>query len=136
MSIYRISLLFIVLGLAAFNSHANNTQNGCLNYEPETVSLTGTLLRRSAVNVSGQKEVIWVLRLAKPACVNASEGDDFNVKRTRVTDVQLVLEPEMFAKYRGLIGKKSTARGTLFGEHTAHHFTPVLLDVAEMKRVN
>ena len=85
------------------------------------------------MNASDQKEVVWILRLAKPVCVNADEVSDFNVERPRVTDVQLVLEPEMFAKYRSLLGKKVRATGTLFGEHTAHHFTPVLLDVTAVE---
>jgi len=85
------------------------------------------------MNVSGQKEVVWILRLAKPVCVNADEASDFNVERSRVTDVQLVLEADMFKKYRALLGKKVRAMGTLFGEHTAHHFTPVLLDVTAVE---
>ena len=122
-------LVLILLGATCFVARARS----CVNYEPEIVSLVGTLSRRTVVNVSEQKEVIWILRLARPVCVTAVEGDDINVKRARVTDVQLVLEPEMFKMYRGLVGKKVRATGTLFGQHTAHHFTPVLLDVAEME---
>lgn len=94
--------------------------------------MIGTVSRKSFINVSDQKEVVWVLKLAKPICVNPDEDSDFNLKRSEVSDVQLVLEPGMFKKYRHLVGKRVTTRGTLFGEHTAHHFTPVLLDVTEM----
>jgi hypothetical protein len=124
MIFFRLSLFSIVFALSAFSNLAAppvaGTMQGCLNYEPAEVALEGA---------SDQKEVVWILRLAKPVCVKADEGSDFNVERSRVTDVQLVLEADMFAKYRGLLGKRVRAMGTLFGEHTAHHFTPILLDV-------
>ena len=133
MIIFRLSLFSIVLALSALSTLAAppvaRTMQVCLNYEPAEVALEGTISRRSFMNASDQKEVVWILRLAKPVCVNADEGSDFNVERSRVTDVQLVLDADMFAKYRRLLGKKVRAAGTLFGEHTGHHFTPVLLDV-------
>jgi len=134
---YRISLLLIVIALTAFTSRSNVPDavalQGCVSYEPAKVSLEGTISLRSFLNASDQKEVVWILRLAKPVCVDAAEDSDFNVKRSRVTDVQLVLEPDMFNSYRRLLGKRVRATGTLFGEHTAHHFTPVLLDVTQVR---
>lgn len=139
MGTYRNLLVLTFLGLAAFSVSAKDTSpqsvQECLNYEPENVSLTGTISRRTFINVSEQKEVVWIMKFAKPICVNADKENDFNVERSRVSDVQLVLDPEMFGKYRKLLGKKVTATGTLFGEHTAHHFTPVLLDVSEIRPV-
>jgi hypothetical protein len=136
MGTFRNLLLLTFLGLAAVSAIAQDTSSAsvqkCLNYEPETVSLTGTIARRTFINVSEQKEVVWILKIVKPICLKGDEGSDFNVKRSRVSDIQLVLDPEMFGKYRGLLGKKVSATGTLFGEHTAHHFTPVLLDVSEI----
>jgi hypothetical protein len=140
MIFFRLSLFSIVFALSAFNIIAAppvaGTMQGCLNYEPAQNALEGTISRRTFMNASDQKEVVWILRLAKPVCVNADEGSDFNVERSRVTDVQLVLEADMFAKYRGLLGKRVRAMGTLFGEHTGHHFTPVLLDVTAVKLIS
>jgi len=137
MTCYRISFLLLLFGLTAFTCRANESAaasfTDCLNYEPDPVTLVGTVSRKTFLNVSEQKEIVWILELAKPICVNADEGSDFNLHRTRVSEVQLVLEPEMFGKYRRLLGKKVKATGTLFGEHTAHHFTPVLLDVTEIR---
>ena len=137
MSSFRSTLLLILLGIATFTAGANATPGDslqkCVDYEPETVSLLGSVSRRTFLNANDKKEVVWVLKLREPICVNADERSDLNVKRSRVSDVQLVLEPEMFGKYRRLLGKKVRATGTLFGEHTAHHFTPVLLDVTEVK---
>ena len=44
---------------------------------------------------------------------------------------------DSYKEYIDLVGKQVTATGTLFGEHTGHHHTPVLLTVrqlAEAKR--
>ena len=137
MIFFRLSLFSIVFALSALNILAAptvaGTMRGCLNYEPAEVALEGTISRRTFMKASDQKEVVWILRLAKPVCVNADEGSDFNVERSRVTDVQLVLDSDMYTKYRRLLGKKVRATGTLFGEHTAHHFTPILLDVTAVK---
>jgi hypothetical protein len=134
---YRISLLLIVIVLTAFTSRSNEpvavALQGCVSYEPAKVALEGTISRRTFMNASDQKEVVWILRLAKPVCVSADVGSDVNVERSRVTDVQLVLDADMYGKYRRLLGKKVKATGTLFGEHTAHHFTPVLLDVTAVE---
>lgn len=126
----RILFLLIVLSAAAFTCRA---QEKCINYEPEVVNLVGNIARRTFINANDQKEVMWVLKLATPVCANATEGDDFNVRRSRVTDVQLVLDPEMYSTYRQLVGKRVKATGSLFGEQTAHHFTPVLLAVKEIE---
>ena len=136
MSTYRNLFLLIFVAFAVSTANAQATpaasRQECVAYEPEIVSLVGTISRRTFINVSEQKEIVWVLKLAKPICVEADEGSDFNVGRSGMTDVQLVLEPEMFRKFRSLLGKQVRATGTLFGEHTAHHFTPVLLDVSEI----
>ena len=137
MSNSRNFLLSILLALAATATNANSPSAAalqeCVDYGPATVSLIGTISRRTFINASEQKEIVWVLNLAKPICVNAGENSDFNVERAGVSEVQLVLEPEMFGKYRALVGKKVRATGTLFNEPTVHHFTPVLLDVSRMK---
>lgn len=111
---------------------SKNKTAKCLAYEPEKVSLRGQLSRKTVVNASNQKETIWTLKLDAPACVNADAENEFNVKQNRVLDVQLVLTAEMFKKYRALVNKKIAARGTLFGAHTQHHFTDVLMIVEEV----
>jgi hypothetical protein len=131
---YRISFLLIFFSLAAFTCLAGRynirATLECVNYEPETVSLVGTLSRRTFINASDQKEVVWILKLAEPICVNADDENDFNVRRSSVTDVQLVvLDRSVYSKHRELLGRRAKVTGTLFGEHTAHHFTPVLLSL-------
>jgi hypothetical protein len=118
---------------AQTSKQTNSKTAKCLSYEPEKVSLRGQLLRKTLVNASNQKETIWTIKLDAPVCINADAENEMNVKQNRVTDVQLVLTTEMFKKYRAQLNKKIEASGTLFGGHTQHHFTDVLMIVEEIK---
>jgi len=46
----------------------------------------------------------------------------------------LVLNKEDGERVRDLLGKRVVATGTLFGAHTEHHHTPVLLTVTFIDR--
>ncbi|HEX8399908.1 MAG TPA: DUF4431 domain-containing protein [Pyrinomonadaceae bacterium] len=125
-------LLFVFISIVSVAA-ANAQTAKCLSYEPKKVSLRGHLLRKSVVNASNQKETIWTIKLDAPICVKADAGNEFNVAVKRLTDVQLVLSSEQFKKYRANLNKKIEAGGTLFGAHTQHHFTNVLMIVEEIK---
>ncbi len=47
--------------------------------------------------------------------------------------MQLVLTPDEYQTNKGMLGKDVVARGTLFGAHTGHHHTPVLLITKSME---
>ena len=99
----------------------------CLEYEPKTVNLSGILAREThagppnyeSINRGDKRETIWVLRLSKQICVTGT--DDINVQEGNQREVQLVLEPEQFKKYRKLIGHGVVVAGKLFHAHTGHH---------------
>ena len=112
---------------------AAQAQNGCLNYEPENVTLSGKLTRLSMKNISGQKETIYVLKLKSPVCVNADTENEYNLPQRGVRDVQLAFDAEKYKAARLLINKNVKVSGTIFGEHTQHHFTKVLMSVSEIK---
>jgi hypothetical protein len=110
----------------------------CLNYEPDTVSLKGTIKRRTfagppnyeSVAKGDQPEVMWVLQLARPICVSAS-GDRKDEKN--VSKLQLVFKgTEDYRRYRSFVGKRVTVNGTLFSAQTGHHYTRVLLTVTNI----
>ena len=112
---------------------AAQAQNRCLNYEPENVTLRGKLIRVPMKNISGQKETIYVLKLKTPICVNADAENEYNPQHSGIRDIQLAFSAEKFKSSRSLLNKNVTVSGTLFGEHTQHHFTKVLLMVATIK---
>lgn len=113
---------------------AAQAQTDCLNYEPENVTLSGKLIRLSMKNISGQKEMIYTLRLETPICVNADAENEYNPQQSDVKDIQLAFDAEKFKSSRSLLNKNVTVSGTLFGEHTQHHFTKVLMSVSEIKQ--
>ena len=109
---------------------------GCLPYGPERVSITGTLARHMFYGAPGfgedpqhdHKETGFYLELATPICTLAG-GDYYDKPLDGIRRVQLVLDADGYARLRPLLGRRVALRGTLFGAITAHHHTPVLLDV-------
>jgi len=81
-------------------------------------------------------ENVWILNLEKPINVhqekpNLEEGD-FNSTQYDIDRIQLVT-----AKHKVDINKFKdkviSVKGTFWGAHTGHHFTPVLMDVIDIK---
>jgi hypothetical protein len=105
----------------------------CLNYEPEIVSLRGRLVRRTFINASNKRENVFLLELSKPICVNEDLNNEFNLQQKNVQRIQLALSD--YRKAKKLVGKLVEAKGTLFGGHTQHHFTAVLLSVNQIKAI-
>ena len=124
-------LLLIILTTSEPSSPAQK----CVAYEPDTVSVTGTIKRRTfagppnyeSVARGDQPEQVWVLRLARPICVSAS-GDQ---EEKNVSDLQLVFTDaeKDYQRYRSFVGRRVTVNGRLFHAHTGHHHTTVLLTV-------
>lgn len=124
--------IFAIL-LSSIFALAANAQTDCLSYEPENVSLSGKLTRLAMKNISGQKETIYVLQLKTPICVNADAQNEYNPKQSGIKDVQLAFDAEKYKFARSMVNKNVIVSGTLFGEHTQHHFTKVLLSVTKIR---
>lgn len=108
----------------------------CESYEPVVIELRGTIIRKTFpgppnydnIRKGDAAETYWLLKLDSPVCVNADKvRPDQNPAQKDLRTVQLVLDGEVYKKYRGLVGKHVVAKGSLFGQITAHHHTPVLL---------
>jgi hypothetical protein len=133
----------LLLGLIlSTGSLAQTTANStCLSYEPSVVKLTGTLVSKTYpgppnyndIRRGDGAETSWFVNLTEPVCVNEdSKQPDLNPARKGVHTVQLTLSGEQYKKYKMLMGRKVVGTGTLFGEHTGHHYTPVLLTVSTL----
>jgi hypothetical protein len=126
------------------------SQNGeaadCLRYEPAAARLTGTIIRKTfpgspnyeSVRLGDRSETVWLLVLPKSICIDRDKDDpDLNVAQKDVGQLQLVfLDPTLYQKYAGLVGKRALATGTLYGAHTGHHHTPVLLTVRSLEQAD
>lgn len=110
----------------------------CLRYEPSVVKMTGALVRRTfpgppnyeSIHQGGKPETYWLLDLTQAVCVDEDKAEpDLNPAQKDVRRVQLVLDDKAYKTHKDLVGKRVVATGTLFGAHTGHHHTPVLLTV-------
>lgn len=137
-TIYSVFFLIVFCLLFtgnAFSVSAQTKKNAkCLVYEPEIVNLSGKLIRKIFVNASEQKETVWLVKLESPNCVASDAGNEFNSAFNKITEVQLVFNNEQLRKSKNLVNQKVFVTGTLFAGHTQHHFTDVLLMVAEVKK--
>jgi hypothetical protein len=115
--------------------------DSCLAYEPTVSTLAGVITKvdfpgtpeYQDFSKGGKKETYWILKLNKPFCVRGKESDTLNVTEANVTEVQLVLGSMLYDKYRSLMEKPVTAKGTLFHAVTVHHHTQVLLQVQSIE---
>jgi hypothetical protein len=132
-------LLLLISSIRCFGQKA--IESHCLSYEPSVVKLTGILQRKvfpgppnyEDLRRGDAPEVIWLLNLAAPICVNEDKAQpDLNPAHDKARTMHLVIPAEFYSKYKELLGKQVTVTGTLFGAHTAHHRTPVLLTVKTM----
>lgn len=113
-----------------------------LSYESATVTLTGVIVSRTypgppnyeSIKDGDEPETYWLLALSYPICVNEKPSAFYEAAKN-VRRVQLVFSSEKAYKtYRPLLGKRVTATGTLYGAHTGHHKTPVLLTVDSLTK--
>ena len=109
---------------------------GCSSYEPALTQLSGKLVRKvfpgppsyESVQKGDEAEVVWLVKLDSPLCVKADiVQPDLNPEHKNVRLVQLVLDGALLDRAKSLRGKYVVASGSLFGAHTGHHRTPLLL---------
>jgi hypothetical protein len=133
-----IAIAVICGHCAPLSGQTKPNRSACLAYEPAVVRLTGTLVRKTFpgppeyqdISRGDEPEVYWLLVLSRPACVSEDKvHPDLNPAHDDIRSLQLVLTAEFYKKYKHLVGRRVVATGTLFGEHTIHHRTPVLLIV-------
>jgi hypothetical protein len=111
----------------------------CLPYEPALVTLHGVIERREypgppnyeSIQAGDLKETAWVLRLDHTTCTQAS-SDALNPERHGIDLIQLVLWDHGYSHYANLVQQHVVATGQLFGAHTGHHHTDVLLTVSTL----
>jgi hypothetical protein len=114
----------------------------CLSYAPEVVMVVGTLTPKTfpgppnyeSIRNGDRAETDWLVELHSPVCVTEDKADpDLNPSQDRVIEMQLVLDPAAYKTYKRLIGRDVIVSGTLFGAHTGHHHTPVLVTVKSIE---
>lgn len=143
-----ISLVRIVMVLLVSLSGTRISQlepAGCRSYEPAVVTLHGFLIRKtfpgppnySDIYKGDTAETYFLLNLDSPICLNADKSNpDLRPSQKNVRTVQLVLEEEMYERFKPLLRKKVVASSSLFAAHTGQHHTPVLLTVTNLEQAH
>jgi uncharacterized protein DUF4431 len=131
----RLSIAFtILLGCARAGA------SPCLHFEPEEVTLRGTLTALSRYGPPGygenptpdEKVQVPVLNLDQPVevCGNKTNPDGLNTGTYHVVrQIQLV----WLGSFDGYLQRHIVVTGTLFEAITAHHWTAVLLTVKHLQ---
>jgi len=129
-------VLALLLILAPLSAAAR-----CLAYEPSVVSLDGELRSSlfpgppnyTSIGRGDYPESVLILTLDRAVCVSGDPASSRNSQsHYDLIEVQLVLSKE---QARSLIGKRVRASGTLFGAHTGHHRTPIVLQVRSIRAI-
>jgi len=120
---------------------ASSASGRCLSYEPRPVTLTGEIEMRKlpgppnyrSVARGDRPENVYFVRLENPVCVSADPTSRINSKsHAGIEEVQLIVSA---VEGSSAVGRQMRLSGTLSSAKTAHHRTPVLLTVKEMKPV-
>ena len=117
------------------------SQAPCLPYEPDSVQLSGRLIRRTdpgppnyeSIADGDTAETYFYLVLATPICTRAGSDSSSNAALDGVTLIQLNLDPAGFAVLRSSLGRTITLRGTLYQGFSGHHHAPLVMSVPRPK---
>lgn len=113
----------------------------CLNYQP--VEIAGALSRETfpgppnyeSVASGDAEETYFFVTLASPECVVQGDNSGLEPAAESVTTIQLVFNWTSAANdyqlLKPYLGSQVICRGTLLGQHTGHHHTPILLTDAK-----
>ena len=136
----QLGIVSVVFGMFLCSgplfAQQTKSSSGCLSYGPRGVNISGTLTRKTfagppnyeSAHKGDRAETNWLIQLHSPVCVFEDKADpDLNPSQDRVSEIQLVLTPDEYQTYKEMVGREVIAKGTLFGAHTGHHHTPVLL---------
>jgi hypothetical protein len=135
-------ILYLLLSLFSFSTLAKS--DSCIVAGQQT-QLTGTIKSETfpglpnydSIKKGDEPETYWILVTHKPYC---GQGEDFSNPGQMITEknqsrFQLVLTPEQYKQWKGLLHNKIVVKGSIFIAHTGHHHTPLLIEVTDIKPV-
>ena len=146
----RILAIAILLALATLNAACVATSHSdkhsvWLHYEPEVVTLRGRLTETTEYGPpnygenpeTDSIEHPIILVLPRPVRVQGDPSSDLNTETVSgITRIQLVMPGNVGVDFPPNYEGEVEVTGTLFGSHTAHHHTKVLMTVETLAPVN
>ena len=125
--------------LVALMALAAAAAPGCLDVRSGNapVSLEGRLERATFTTPGvgdGRPERAYILILARPICID--DGGEFADPHQRFDQVQLYTSNDrLWPSLRGGVGHRIRIRGSGFAAQTAHHHTPLVVDVSALPQL-
>lgn len=113
----------------------------CLQWSSENVALVGKLEAQTfpgapnyeSVEAGDEPEIHWLLCLEQPICVDGVDDLGFDHPEISVSEVQLLLKPKDYERYRSLLNGEVEVKGKLLSRESGHHHTNVLLEISELR---
>jgi hypothetical protein len=104
----------------------------CLKANQDGQVAEGRLERRNITDETYKRtETAYLLFPAKPVCLDGKDYDHVDkAPRIHVFSMDQAINKKLQAN----IGKKVCVTGSAFGEHTAHHHAPIVINVVEITR--
>jgi len=135
----NILAAILVIAAASLPAGSRSRRSPCLHYEPDTVSVTGTLARMTfpgppnyeSIKKGDVPEIGFYLRPTTPICTIGS-ADSMDTDEGALHDVrlvQLLLDSAGYARLRPQLGQLATLRGRLSVGMTGHYHAPLALAV-------
>ena len=142
----RCATVPIGLALVAFAAAglgAEPSPESCLSYEPDTISISGKLERRTypgrpnyeSVAAGDEPEVPFYVVVEVPICTKVKEGQRFSVALTGVQLVQLNLTPDQYKQLSVHLGKKVAFTGRMYEGQSGHHHALVVMYLEKLANV-
>ena len=126
--------IFAAAFLLAAGGAAGAAAQGCLKADDTAeVKITGTLAIVKFKHPNGTNLQAWVVRLPKPVCADVTDIDQKVHRVDKIGRVQVSGELDE-RTFKRLLNKRVTVGGTLFGQHTAYHIAPILIQMKSIDR--
>lgn len=118
-------LLAAASGLVLLSAGAASAD--CLKAGGEDQVVQGRLAFGRFQDANLKWEQAYILRLRAPICLDGDNAYDKIDKTDRVHVFSM--DQAVRRRLRTLIGKQVRARGQPFGQHTAHHHAPIVMQI-------
>lgn len=125
----------IVAAILLAGGTSGAAAQGCLKADDTAeVKITGTLaIVKFKHPGNGSNLQAWVVRLPKPVCADVTDIDNKVQRVDKIGRVQVSGELDE-RTFKRLLNKRVTVGGTLFGQHTAYHIAPILIQMKSIDR--
>ena len=107
----------------------------CLTADDKAeVKITGTLAIVKFKHPNGTNLQAYVVQLPKQVCADVTDMDSKVHRVDKIGRVQVSGELDE-RTFKRLLNKRVTVGGTLFGQHTAYHIAPILIQMKSIDQV-